>query len=266
MAKNFYAVKNGRSCGIYTDWESCKAQVTGFKGAVFKGFETREEAEAFLNGPGGGYGGSGSKPQSTGTAHGGSNSTGSRNSSSETLIVEGKLSPGGAASKYPAEGYEADASEDIFNLEEDSAIAYVDGSFDAGSGIFSCGVVLFANTDGLSIYHIGKNSDDTDLASMRNVAGEITGSMEAMKKSLELGIKQLTIYHDYEGIAAWCLGRWKTNKEGTKAYKAFYDEMSEKMHIDFVKVKGHSGDTYNELADSLAKKALKSEPFNIRVQ
>ncbi len=236
MAKNFYAVKKGRKCGIYTDWESCRAQVTGFKDAVFKGFMTREEAEAFIEGVGR-YDGAGGEPQSTDI---GSGSTGSQ--------------------------YDDNIPDDIPAIKDHSAIAYVDGSFDAGSGRFSCGVVLFANTGGLSIYHIGNNSDDPDLASMRNVAGEITGSVEAMKKSLELGIKQLTIYHDYEGIAAWCLGYWKTNREGTKAYKAFYDEMSKNMRIDFVKVKGHSGDTYNELADSLAKQALKSEPFNIKVQ
>jgi len=28
------------------------------------------------------------------------------------------------------------------------------------------------------------------------------------------------------------------------------------VDIDFIKVKGHSGDKYNELADKLAKKAL----------
>ena len=36
----------------------------------------------------------------------------------------------------------------------------------------------------------------------------------------------------------------------------FYDEMKEKIEIEFVKVKGHSNDKYNDLADELAKKAL----------
>lgn len=31
--------------GIYEDWASCKAQIEGFKGAQYKSFESREEAE-----------------------------------------------------------------------------------------------------------------------------------------------------------------------------------------------------------------------------
>ena len=46
--KNFYCVKKGLTPGIYTDWESCKAQVQGFPGAVYKGFATIEEAKAYM--------------------------------------------------------------------------------------------------------------------------------------------------------------------------------------------------------------------------
>ncbi|MBR1740809.1 MAG: RNase H, partial [Lachnospiraceae bacterium] len=60
----------------------------------------------------------------------------------------------------------------------------------------------------------------------------------------------------YEGIAKWCNGAWKTNKEGTKAYRAFYEEMAKGMEIRFEKVRGHSGDKYNDMADHLARQAL----------
>lgn len=46
----FYAVKNGRVNGIYSDWKSCKEQVQGYKDARFKKFKTREEATDFING------------------------------------------------------------------------------------------------------------------------------------------------------------------------------------------------------------------------
>ncbi|MCI5649313.1 MAG: viroplasmin family protein [Fusicatenibacter sp.] len=46
--KNYYAVKNGRIPGIYTTWEECKKQVQGYSGAVYKGFETMEEAKGFM--------------------------------------------------------------------------------------------------------------------------------------------------------------------------------------------------------------------------
>ncbi|MDQ0507971.1 Ribonuclease H [Aedoeadaptatus ivorii] len=49
MKKKFYAVRKGKTPGIYEDWDSCKAQVHGVKGAVYKSFATRAEAEAFLS-------------------------------------------------------------------------------------------------------------------------------------------------------------------------------------------------------------------------
>ncbi|MBQ2503636.1 MAG: RNase H1/viroplasmin domain-containing protein, partial [Lachnospiraceae bacterium] len=50
MGKKFYAIKAGVKPGIYTDWGEASAQVKGFKGAIYKGFETRAEAEAFMEG------------------------------------------------------------------------------------------------------------------------------------------------------------------------------------------------------------------------
>ena len=48
--KKYYAVKVGKTPGIYFTWADCSAQVTGFKGAKFKSFESIEEAENFING------------------------------------------------------------------------------------------------------------------------------------------------------------------------------------------------------------------------
>ena len=46
--KKVYAVKRGIRTGIFTDWQSCKEAVDGFKGALYKGFANRTEAEAWL--------------------------------------------------------------------------------------------------------------------------------------------------------------------------------------------------------------------------
>jgi ribonuclease HI len=50
MGKNkFYAVRIGRKPGIYLTWDECRRQTTGYPSAAFKGFETKEEALAFLS-------------------------------------------------------------------------------------------------------------------------------------------------------------------------------------------------------------------------
>ena len=139
--KKYYAVRAGRTPGIYTNWDACKAQVDGFANASFKSFPTKEEAEAFL----------------------------------------------------------------------------------------------------------GNNTKENKIED---------GAQVAMKMAVEQGAESLTIVHDYQGIASWCTGEWKTNKEGTKAYKAYFDSLKDKIIIHFQKVKGHSGDEYNDLADELAKSVI----------
>jgi ribonuclease HI len=45
----FYAVAKGFSPGIYTTWTACTQAVNGFPGAKYKKFDTRLEAEDFIN-------------------------------------------------------------------------------------------------------------------------------------------------------------------------------------------------------------------------
>jgi ribonuclease HI len=50
--KKFYVVWKGIKPGIYSSWDDCKAQVSGFENALYKSFSTREEAEkAFSSNP-----------------------------------------------------------------------------------------------------------------------------------------------------------------------------------------------------------------------
>lgn len=130
--------------------------------------------------------------------------------------------------------------------------AYVDGSYNAVTKEYGSGVVIL---DGTKEIYLKEKGNDEEMASMRNVAGEIVASEMAMKYAAANGYHSIEIVHDYEGIARWCLGEWKTNKEGTKKYKAAYEEYCKLLKIKFTKVKGHSGDKYNDMADELAKKA-----------
>lgn len=44
----FYAVANGRTIGIFLNWAECNNSVSGYKGAIYKKFNTRGEAEHFI--------------------------------------------------------------------------------------------------------------------------------------------------------------------------------------------------------------------------
>ena len=49
MAKNkFYVVWKGRQIGVFSNWDSCKMQIEGFKGAQYKSFDSLEQAQKAL--------------------------------------------------------------------------------------------------------------------------------------------------------------------------------------------------------------------------
>ena len=136
--------------------------------------------------------------------------------------------------------------------------AYVDGSYDAKTGRFSCGVVMIrTNADGsIKTRELKAAFDDAEAAKQRNVAGEIMGAKTAIDFCLRNGIDEVSIYHDYEGVGKWADGKWKANNPLTQGYRQYVAKARTRMKIGFVKVEAHSGNKYNELADKLAKEAL----------
>ena len=202
MGSKVYAVRRGRRTGLFATWDECRAQVTGFAGAEFKSFPTREQAEAYL----------GETP-------------------SEVLVT-------GDSPPSPVAG---------------EMIAYVDGSFDAKTRVYGAGAIVYWEG---GVERIRRSGADPDLAAMHNVAGEILAAMAAVEFAKAHGAQRIVIHHDYEGIARWPRGDWKTGRPGTKAYAEAMREAGASLKIEFAKVLAHSGNTWNDEADRLAKEAV----------
>lgn len=214
MAKKYYAVAKGKTPGIYLTWDDCKAQVDHFPGAVYKGFVTLQEAEAFVQ---------------------------NVNGNVQVDIYE--------QLEIPLQ--EKGVKEQISTSEH--LVAYVDGSYDHSQLRYAYGCVLVLPEEEVTL---NGSDNHEDYVSMRNVAGEIMGSEQAVLWALEHGYKKVTIYYDYEGIEKWANGIWKANKLGTQRYKTFIQEKRQDIEIYFQKVAAHTGVKYNEMADQLAKEAL----------
>lgn len=137
---------------------------------------------------------------------------------------------------------------------QNGVIAYVDGSFNLKTKEYGYGCVLLENQNIIKTLY-GKG-DRADLAEMRNVSGEILGSLAAVRYAIDNHYGQICIYHDYEGIEKWVTGRWEAHKKLTKQYRDTMLRLQKQIGIAFIKVPAHSDDTYNDMADALAKKAV----------
>ena len=113
-------MKKGKTPGIYLTWNDCKAQTDGYSGAIYKSFQSAEEAENFVRGTAAAAGGNG-----------------------------------------------AENGEETVQPDEDTAVAYVDGSYNVATGEYSCGVVFLYEGKEETMAQKG---EDEELAQIRQKA------------------------------------------------------------------------------------------------
>lgn len=129
-------------------------------------------------------------------------------------------------------------------------VAYTDGSFVDRKGGWGF-VILQGNVPTIKAY-----GPCTKRSAIRNIGGEIEAAEKAIQKAIDIGADFIQLHHDYEGIGRWGDGDWQTNRDETTAYADFVRMARERIAIEFVKVKGHVGDKYNEMADRLAEMGI----------
>lgn len=221
MSKKYYAVAKGKTPGIYLSWEACKQQVDQVSGAKHKSFSSLGDAKAFMEEFG----------------------------VSSYQVEEEEISTGENVEKISMR----ETMEETPVSTDTRLIAYVDGSFNDVQEKYGYGCALIFPEEVVTLKGCG---DDPEYVKMRNVSGEILGSEQAVLWAIEHGYREVVIYYDFNGIENWANGVWQANTTGTIRYKEFIAEKRKEIDISFQSVTAHTGVTYNEMADRLAKKAV----------
>ena len=243
--KKYYVVKRGKQPGVYYNWPDCQKQVQGFAGAVFKGFVTKEEAEAW-------YGKSiveapkERPPVSCGTG----------------------ISIADAEKIYPP--HMKPMNDSILSYDgiqmrmvlPETVVVFTDGSClvnPNGPGGFAA---VFLNEEGNQelLRVTGGEPSST------NNRMELRAAYEALKV-LHDGVSRRIVFHTdskylqrafmNHWIDKWKRNGWKTSQGTSVLNKDLWMgllSLMEKHHITFEWVKGHVGTKYNEICDQLAKK------------
>lgn len=168
---------------------------------------------------------------------------------------------GFSGAKYKSFSTELEAKK-FMNLEANisrhittnSLKVFVDGSFSRNLERSGFGCVFILNDEILE--KVSQPIPIDSKENLWNVSAEIAGVVFAVNWAVNKRFETLDIYYDYEGLEKWYTGEWNANKITTKKYVQTLKTLSNKIKLNFIKVKAHSGDEFNELADQLAKNAL----------
>lgn len=130
--KKYYAVKVGKTPGIYMTWADCSEQVTGYKGAKYKSFSTIEEAAAFIN-----------------------DENINMVSEIKSCNIKKEKPPINLKGGYNVQPIRSQAKVKTFKtyidpqkiMTEYDFIAFVDGSYDRGNQVYGSGVIVLNPDD-----------------------------------------------------------------------------------------------------------------------
>ncbi len=215
--KKYYAVKKGRTVGIFDNWDDCKLSIDGFTGAIYKSFTDREDANDFLN-----------------------NSNNNNQSSTNTLTNEQIKSM-----------VNDDLSQNITAVFVDGSFNKQIKKYSYGV------YILTNEENKIKEYKISRSLDNEKYLEFNNVSGEVFGVINALDWCISNKKQNIKIYYDYQGLESWINGSWKPTTSISKLYVDLYKEKKLFFDsINFQKVYAHSKIEYNDKADELAKEAL----------
>ncbi|QPG77293.1 hypothetical protein FOA43_004701 [Brettanomyces nanus] len=260
----YYAVRNGRSIGIFNDWGSCSDSVIGYSRAEFKSFNSASDASSYMHG-----GSSGNSGNSGSGSYGGSSYSLGHASTSQALS-QAPSHPSGNDSGYDS-GYGGFSS-----TPQKTHTIYTDG---ASKNNQSQGKSIA----GYGVYYGDNDSRNTaaplEGSRQTNQRAELTAISKAMDGILEDNSDTKYGITTDSKYSLGCMGdwgeKWRTNGFRSSNGKPVenrdiiepalekLDQVNQKYqekgwgNLEFNHVRGHVGVEGNEKADQLANEGCR---------
>ena len=134
------------------------------------------------------------------------------------------------------------------NIEWDKLqnAVYVDGSYAGNKG----GYGIYFDKPCLGEF---SRAVPNNLLYLRNVAGELLASIEALEIAKQHKVKEINLVYDYIGIPKYLEEEWSTQDSNIKEIIVKYRNLKKSVKVNFVKVPSHTNNLGNTKADMLAK-------------
>lgn len=239
LKNKFYAVANGRTIGVFLNWDDCHNSVTGFKNASYKKFDTKEDAYNFvkLTNP----------------------------NFSDTKSKEQNSIPDIVAKKKHHENIDFDP--DYFVYTDGSCSN--NGTKDAVAGIG----IFFGNNDNRNV---SKKIEGTQTNNSAELSA-IIHVYSIIENDVRNG-KRVTIVTDSK-YALKCVSsfgkkcyenNWSDDIPNKELVKTLYEMYKNQSNIQFIHIKAHTNNTDihsigNKKADELAYNACHLENIDLNI-
>lgn len=228
----FYVVWKGRETGIFTDWNTCKKQIHKFKGASYKSFKTRSEAESALSSD--------------------KKLTGSNTSKLPTAKPTSK--------KEVIKTYTA---EDISLIDVNTKI-YTDGGCVPNPGEAGSGLAVYRNESLSELWYGLYNPKGTNNTAELNALHQaLLMARDELSNGRTVAIfcdSQYSIQSITQWAVKWSKNGWKKKAGEIKNLEIikemFTVHQSIKDDVEVMHVNGHIGLEGNELADRMTMFAI----------
>jgi ribonuclease HI len=98
--------------------------------------------------------------------------------------------------------------------------------------------------------------DAMEIKRGNSIIAELLGVIKALEYCNNLGVKEVTIIHDYNEIPMLASSYRNTKNPYINSYARKLRQFCQQLQVSFVKVKAHKNDKFNNYVDEMSRKSV----------